>query len=664
MPPKRRLSERATISDHGCGGSSDGPSPSSATSAWAEIGAPFETAKARLVLAEAHAGTGNASAADLERSTAARSFESFGASRWAARAATLRDLKGFRYIERMLTDPDREFHVLDLVAVEQGTLPTVGYVDADAAAGTTLDGQGLSALDEQAKAAYRQRLIEVDQDIDDADAANDIGRRELARRDREFLLAELGRSVGSDAERARTAVARSLRYALERPNSITLPPPPTSAAAWGRVPTAATRQTRRSRSTGRTDPWPGRRRDSGFSERGHRSAMWQHCRMPAPLMDRYPAIADLEKRAKRRIPTFSWEYLASGTGTEGTLRANIDAMAAVRLRPQLLKGLLEPVTTTTLFGVEYAAPIGIAPIGLSGLIWPGADLAFAEVAVEKNIPHTLSTVGTGKVEEVGPATQGRGWFQLYSPRDTDLRDKLLDRVAQSGFTTLVITADVPIASRRERQRRARVRVPPKIGPALITQSILRPAWAMGVLRNGLPRFRTLEEYVDRSTMKMTAGFVGASLGGTLGWEYLAEVRERWDGPIVVKGILDADDAARCLDTGADAVQVSNHGGRQLDGSITAIDALPDIVDRIGGRAPVLFDSGVRDGLDVARAIALGADFVFCGRAFMFGLAGLGPIGAAHAYDILHEGLVNVMHQTGCRRLDELGDRLVQESPTA
>jgi L-lactate dehydrogenase (cytochrome) len=374
-------------------------------------------------------------------------------------------------------------------------------------------------------------------------------------------------------------------------------------------------------------------------------------------MDRYPAIADLERLAKRRVPSFSWEYLASGTGTESTMHRNVEALTEVRFRPQLMKGILDPVTTTTLFGVEYAAPIGIAPIGLSGLIWPGADLTLAKMAVEKNIPHTLSTVGTGKIEEVGPAADGHGWFQLYSPRDTDLRDRLLDRVAECGFTTLVVTADVPIASRRERQRRARIRVPPKIGPALIAQSILRPAWTMGVLRNGLPRFRTLEDYVDRSTMKMTAGFVGASLGGTLNWEYLADVRQRWAGPIVVKGILDADDATRCIETGADAVQVSTHGGRQLDGSIAAIEALPAIVDRIGNQAPVLFDSGVRDGLDVARAVALGADFVFCGRAFMFGLAGLGTAGASHAYDILHEGLVNVMHQTGCNRLDELADRL-------
>jgi len=241
------------------------PVATAAIAGWAEIGAPFETAKARLVLAEAHEGGGNDTAAELERSSAARAFEAFGATRWARRAAdpraaitntdapgpgatgepsgefrlegdsrivtfdgrtvAIRDLKGFRYIERLLADPGREFHVLDLVAVEQGTLPTAGPVDAEAAAGTTPDGGGLPALDEQAKAAYRQRLIEVDQDIEDATAANDLGRLELAERDREYLLTELGRaiglggrlrSVGSDAERARTAVARSVRYALDR----------------------------------------------------------------------------------------------------------------------------------------------------------------------------------------------------------------------------------------------------------------------------------------------------------------------------------------------------------------------------------------------------------------------------------------------------------------
>ncbi len=375
-------------------------------------------------------------------------------------------------------------------------------------------------------------------------------------------------------------------------------------------------------------------------------------------MDDLPAIADLERRAKRRIPHFSWEYLASGTGTEEAVRHNLAALAAIKFVPQLMKGPLEPVTETEMFGVTYAAPIGIAPVGLTGLIWPGADELLAKAAASRQIPYVLSTVGTEKPEVAGPNAEGMGWFQLYPPRDDALRKDLIERAANSGFTALVVTADVPAASRRERQRKARVRVPPVIGPLLVAQSAIRPAWSREILRRGMPRFRGLEQYIDAATMKNTAGFVGANLGGTLSFEYLAKVREQWEGPLVVKGILDPDDAQRCVDTGADAVQVSNHGGRQLDGSIAAIDALPAIVDRIGGAVPVFFDSGVRDGIDVARALALGASFVFCGRAFMFGLAAIGDDGAKHAYDILHEGLVNVMAQTGCATLSELADRLV------
>lgn len=375
------------------------------------------------------------------------------------------------------------------------------------------------------------------------------------------------------------------------------------------------------------------------------------------LMDELPGIDDLERRAARRIPFFAWEYLASGTGDDRAVQHNIDRLAEVRLTPQLCKGPLAPEIETEVFGVRYAAPIGIAPVGLTGLIWPGADGALARTAAAKRIPYTMSTVATEKPEVAGPNAGGMGWFQLYPPRDADLRADLLARVKASGFDVLVVTADVPAPSRRERQRKARVRVPPVIGPTMLLQSAIRPAWSIGVLRNGLPRFRTLESYIDDATMRSTAGFVGANLGGTLSWDYLAEVRELWDGPLVIKGIVDVDDARRCVDVGADAVQVSNHGGRQLDGVPAAIDVLAPIVEHVGAEVPVFFDSGVRSGLDVARAIALGATMVFCGRAFMFGLGAVGEEGAGHAYEILQEGLVNTMAQTGCRTLDELADRL-------
>ena len=374
-------------------------------------------------------------------------------------------------------------------------------------------------------------------------------------------------------------------------------------------------------------------------------------------MDSYPAISDLEARAKRRIPSFAWTYLESGTGDDVARDHNRSALESVRFRPQFLKGILTPTTVTTLFGITYAAPIGIAPVGLTGLIWPGADAMLATTAARNRIPYVLSTVGTEAPEVAGPKADGMGWFQLYPPRDPDMRDDMVERAAASGFTALVVTADVPAPSRRERQRKARLRVPPTIGPRLVASSAIRPTWSIGMLRNGLPRFRGLEQYVDAASMKNTAGFVGANLGGTLSYDYLEALREQWNGPIVVKGILDPEDARRCRDHGADAVWVSNHGGRQLDGAIASIDALPPIVEALDGTVPVLFDSGIRDGLDIARALALGADFCFAGRPFLFGLGALGDNGASHAYEILHDGLTTTMHQVGVESLADLEARL-------
>ena len=380
--------------------------------------------------------------------------------------------------------------------------------------------------------------------------------------------------------------------------------------------------------------------------------------MRASVMDDYPAISDLERRAKRRIPRFAWEYLDSGTGSDIARDRNIAALQDITLRQEVMKGPLSPSTETTLFGTTYSAPIGIAPVGLTGLIWPGADVALPLTAAKAKIPYIMSTVSTTTPEDAGPVADGMGWFQLYPPRDPTMRADLLERARVSGFTTLVVTADVPAPSRRERQRKARVRVPPKIGPRLIMQSMARPAWSLGIVRNGLPRFRTLETYVDAATMRRMAGFVGASLGGTLSWDYLREVRTMWDGPLVVKGILDGEDAVRCVDCGVDAVYVSNHGGRQLDAAVAAVSALPHVAERVAGAVPVLFDSGIRDGVDVARALALGASFVFAGRPFMYGLGALGDEGATHAFNILRDGLVSTMHQLGIEQLDQLSDRLL------
>ncbi|MYE56246.1 MAG: alpha-hydroxy-acid oxidizing protein [Acidimicrobiaceae bacterium] len=371
---------------------------------------------------------------------------------------------------------------------------------------------------------------------------------------------------------------------------------------------------------------------------------------------KYQTVEDLRRRARRRTPRFAWEYLDSGEGSERARDRNAESLQRVLLTPRFLKGELEPDVSTELFGARYSLPVGIAPMGLTGLMWPAADTALADTAARCSIPLVASTVNTADVSVLGPRTQGMGWFQLYPPRDTDIREDLLNRAHRAGFSVLVVTADVPARARRERQSRQRVSMPPRITPRHVAQAALRPAWTLGLLRNGIPRFHTLEHYVDRATLRELAGFVGASLGGTLSWDYLAETCELWPGPVVVKGILHPDDAARCVVAGADAVVVSNHGGRQLDAAPAAIEALGPVVERIGGRVPVLFDGGIRSGLDIARALALGADFTFTGRSFMFGLCALGAGGADFVVSMFEQQLTSVMHQLGCERLAELRDR--------
>lgn len=367
----------------------------------------------------------------------------------------------------------------------------------------------------------------------------------------------------------------------------------------------------------------------------------------------YPAIDDLKKRAKTKIPHVSWEYLSCGTGDERAVLQNEEALAKVTLLPRFMKGYLQPELTTTLFGKTYDAPFGVAPIGLTGLMWPLAEHILAKMAAQYRIPYCLSTVATQTPEDIGPLVGDMGWFQLYPPRDKGLRTDLLKRAKDSGFHTLVVTADVPAPSRRERVSRAGLQMPPRITPRFIVQGMLHPRWSFETLKAGLPSLKTMEKYANSSNMAKVSGFVGQKLGGTLSWQYLKEVRDEWHGELVVKGLLHPDDAEKSIEIGVDGIQVSNHGARQFNGTPAAIDALGPIVEQVQGRASVLFDSGVRSGLDIIRALALGADFVFLGRAFMYGVAAFGQEGGAHVTEILRADLINNMLQLGVSSIDEV-----------
>lgn len=375
--------------------------------------------------------------------------------------------------------------------------------------------------------------------------------------------------------------------------------------------------------------------------------------MMRSLMQKYPNIRYLAKKAQKRIPHFAWEFLEGGTGLEEALQNNLDGFSKIQITPQFLKGYFEPDIETALFGVNYSAPFGIAPLGLAGLIWPQADQILAKAAAKYKIPYSLSTNATASPEAIGPLVEGLGWFQLYPPRDKEVRKDLLCRAHQMGFTTLLLTVDVPIPSRRERQHRAGVSVPPEITPQMLFQSAIRPIWAIETLRTGLPQLKTITQYAGSDSLKKSAQFVAQILGNPLSWDYVKATREEWPGKFVLKGILHPEEAALALAEGVDGLMVSNHGARQFDGNLATIEMLPEIVKSTEGKVPIILDSGVRNGLDVLKALALGADFVLLGRAFLYSVAALGTQGGEHAIEIILDEIKNAMKQMGCSSLSEL-----------
>ncbi|MEX0337879.1 MAG: alpha-hydroxy acid oxidase [Arenibacterium sp.] len=369
------------------------------------------------------------------------------------------------------------------------------------------------------------------------------------------------------------------------------------------------------------------------------------------LHSSYPGLIDLKKRAQKRIPKFVWEYLDSGTGLEATKARNRRALDQVGLMPSVLHGEQTPDLTVSLLGHDYPLPFGVAPVGMSGLIWPDAEAKLARAAGEAGLPYCLSTVASQSPEDLAPHLSGPGWFQLYPPKDEGIRRDLLARAKTAGFDTLVLTVDVPVASRRERQVRSGLTQPPRLTPRLLAQVALRPAWALGMAQRGMPRMRTLDKYSEDTGSLPSNAHIGYLLRTSPDWEYARWLRDNWTGPLIVKGVLKGTDAHQLEEIGMDAIWISNHAGRQFDGAPATIEVLSDI--RGATKLPVVFDSGIEGGLDILRAFALGADFVMMGRAWHFALAALGDAGPAHLIDMLSKDMISCMGQLGAETLSSL-----------
>jgi len=380
---------------------------------------------------------------------------------------------------------------------------------------------------------------------------------------------------------------------------------------------------------------------------------------------RYPCVADMEKTARRRIPGFMLDYVINGLGGGVSVQKNRDSLNEVELMPRYLSEASNPDISCTLFGRAYDAPFGVAPIGLSGLVWANSERILARAAKAHNIPYTLSTVATVALEEARQLAGENGWFQLYSPRDPEVMKDLLKRCREANYETLLVTVDVPYPTRREHDIRNGLAVPPNFDLKTLWQMVSHPNWSLRMLAAGVPEFANLKPYLaDGQTqnvgksIRASTKFISGRLGGHVTAERFAKIRDQWPGKLLAKGVLDPTEAKAYLDLGADGLVVSNHGGRQLDAAPSAVAMLPAIRAAVGAETPLIVDGGIRSGLDIARMLALGADFVLMGRPFLFAVAALDRQGGEHAMKILKAELEGAMGQIGCPTLKELPNFLV------
>jgi len=369
----------------------------------------------------------------------------------------------------------------------------------------------------------------------------------------------------------------------------------------------------------------------------------------ARLLRRYPGLTAIMKAARRRIPGFAYDYLEGGVGDEICIRRNRKAFDDIEIIPRYGVDVSAPSTAVRLFGRDYAMPLGISPMGLAGLVWPGADAFMAAAAEKERIPFVLSMVSNIDVETIVRIAPNSTWLQLYAVPQNDNRVTfdMVERAARAGVHALVLTLDTPMRQKRQRDIRNGLTVPFRPTPYTICEVATAWAWALATLRQGQPLFANFLPYVDGPRRPVdVAGYVDRYMQGPFTWEVIARIRRKWQGPLMLKGVQHLDDAVHAADLGVDGIILSNHGGRQFDAAPAAMDVVQSFRENLQGRIVLMLDGSVHSGLDILKAAVCGADAVFAGRPFLAATAALGRRGPFHVAAMFRNELRGVMAQAG------------------
>lgn len=375
------------------------------------------------------------------------------------------------------------------------------------------------------------------------------------------------------------------------------------------------------------------------------------------LKRRYPTSADLRARAKQRLPHFAYEYGDGGAGGADTgIARNNSGFDAIEMIPRYGKVVSPPPATCELFGRRYAAPIGVAPVGGPGTVYPGAETYLAKACQVEGVPYTLGVLSGISVEEAAKLAPDVLWFQLYrfARNEHAIGLDLVKRADAAGVHVLMLTIDTPIRTTRPREVKSGIVTPFRLTNRMKREALFSPHWTRALLHNGIPKFVNLRPYMGHDIgAQAGAAFMQREGGGAFTWEEVARYRDKWKKPLLVKGVLHPTDAEKAASLGLDGIIVSNHGGRQIDALPAPIDTVPAIAASVGKRMTLIYDSGVRTGVDVARAIALGADGALAGKAFLWSLGALGEKGPGHMIRIFKDELSATLGQLGCTKVGDL-----------